>query len=103
MDIADLVIDDMRERKKLGLQRYGKTLTLETLDGRDPLREAFEEVLDEAVYLRVAIAERDALLAKLSEMQTELNKAQHLNLRLAEQLMICSQLLTRAAEREARR
>lgn len=56
--IQDLVIADMEARKAVGLARYGTLLRPH--NGRDMLRDAYEEALDLAVYLRGAIAERDA-------------------------------------------
>lgn len=55
--IWDLVIADMRARDRLGTERYGTRLYAH--DGRDMLRDAYEEALDMAVYLRKAIAERE--------------------------------------------
>ncbi len=55
--VWDLVIADMRDRDKLGEQRYG--VRLQPHNGRDVLRDAYEEALDLAVYLRSAIYERD--------------------------------------------
>ncbi len=54
----DLVCQDMVARKALGLSRYGSLL--QANNGRDALRDAYEEVLDLAVYLRQLMAERDA-------------------------------------------
>lgn len=54
----DLVITDMEGRKTVGLQRYGTLL--QPFNGRDALRDAYEEALDMAQYLRQAIEERDA-------------------------------------------
>lgn len=56
--IADLVIADMAARKQLGISRYG--VPLQAHNGRDALRDAYEEALDLACYLRQAIAERDS-------------------------------------------
>lgn len=53
----DLVMSDMRTRDELGRQRYG--VRLQPGNGRDTLRDAYEEALDLAVYLRTAIHERD--------------------------------------------
>ena len=53
----DLVMSDMRARDALGLRRYG--VRLQPGNGRDTLRDAYEEALDLAVYLRAAIYERD--------------------------------------------
>jgi hypothetical protein len=54
--IVDLVMEDMKERKRLGIERYGTPL--QANNGRDALRDAYEEALDLAIYLRQAIEER---------------------------------------------
>jgi hypothetical protein len=63
----DLVIKDMEDRKAFGLNKYGTILQPE--NGRDFLIDAYQEVLDLAVYLRGAIYEREqkvkATVAKL--------------------------------------
>lgn len=56
--IADLVIADMQERKRLGIERYGTPL--QAHNGRDALVDAYQEALDLTMYLRQAIEERDA-------------------------------------------
>ncbi len=55
--IVDLVIEEFKQRKEIGLQRYGTFL--QAGNGRDALRDALDEALDLCVYLRQAIAERD--------------------------------------------
>ena len=55
--VWDMVMEDMRSRDAVGLQRYGTRL--QPHNGRDALRDAYEEALDLVVYLRQAIAERD--------------------------------------------
>lgn len=52
-----LVMVDMAGRDKLGRERYGTPL--QPHNGRDALRDAYEEALDLAVYLRAAMYERD--------------------------------------------
>lgn len=52
-----LVMVDMASRDKLGRERYG--LPLQPHNGRDMLRDIYEELLDAAVYIRAAIYERD--------------------------------------------
>lgn len=52
-----LVMVDMASRDQLGRKRYGTPL--QPHNGRDALRDAYEEALDLAVYLRTAIYERD--------------------------------------------
>ena len=71
--IVDLVLADLRERDRIGRERYGTPL--QAHNGRDSLRDAYEEALDLAIYLRQHIeerhaltAERDALAAKLEEV-----------------------------------
>lgn len=56
-DIQTLVIADIATRRQVGIQRYGTPL--QPHNGRDALRDAYEEALDLAMYLRQAIAERD--------------------------------------------
>jgi hypothetical protein len=51
----DLVIEDMAARKEHGLRKYGTIL--QAHNGRSALQDAYEEVLDLAVYLRQAIEE----------------------------------------------
>lgn len=55
-EVLPLVEADMRERIAKGQADYGEPLT--TNNGRDALWDAYEEVLDLALYLRQAIAER---------------------------------------------
>lgn len=54
--IADLVIADLRVRKAEGYQRYGTPL--QARNGRDALRDLYEELLDAAQYARQMIEER---------------------------------------------
>lgn len=51
----DLVIEDMKERKDFGKKKYGTEL--QPFNGRSFLLDAYEEVLDLAVYLRGKIEE----------------------------------------------
>ena len=56
--VQDLVREDIEARKALGLRTYGTLLYPH--NGRDALRDAYEEALDLALYLRQALLERDA-------------------------------------------
>lgn len=56
--VWDLVIKDMKERDRLGLQRY--ETRLQPFNGRDSLVDAYEEALDLAVYLKQCIYERQS-------------------------------------------
>jgi len=55
--VWDLVMTDMRARDAEGRRKYG--VPLQPHNGRDPLVDAYQEALDQAVYLRQAIYERD--------------------------------------------
>lgn len=57
-DIQTMVIADIEARREVGIERYGTAL--QAGNGRDALRDAYEEALDLACYLRQAIAERDS-------------------------------------------
>jgi hypothetical protein len=52
-----MVQDDLDERLALGLQRYGQPL--QPFNGRNQLRDAYEEALDLCVYLRSALYEQE--------------------------------------------
>lgn len=53
--VWEMVIEDMHARDRVGRQRYG--VPLQAGNGRDALRDAYDEALDLAVYLRQAIEE----------------------------------------------
>lgn len=57
LDVQSMVINDVLSRRQVGIERYGTPL--QPHNGRDALRDAYEEALDLACYLRQAIAERD--------------------------------------------
>lgn len=52
-----LVIADMKARDAFGTLKYGQRLVAH--DGRDALKDAYQEALDLAVYLRKMLLERD--------------------------------------------
>lgn len=56
--VQSMVMADLETRTQVGIERYGTAL--QPFNGRDALRDAYEEALDLAIYLRQAIAERDA-------------------------------------------
>lgn len=51
----DLVMEDLTARKQFGLRKYNSLL--QPNNGRSMLQDAYEEVLDLAVYLRGALEE----------------------------------------------
>jgi hypothetical protein len=56
--IWDLVIEDMKKRDNMGTKKYG--FHLQPFNGRNALVDAYQEVLDLAVYLRQKIYEEMA-------------------------------------------
>jgi len=55
-NIQQMVINDIYERQQVGIERYGTPL--QPFNGRDALRDAYEEALDLTMYLRQVIYER---------------------------------------------
>ena len=54
------VCSDIARRQQLGIAKYGKTVAENPLSLRDWLQHAYEECLDQCVYLKRAIAEIDS-------------------------------------------
>lgn len=57
--VWDLVLGDIIERDLIGEQKY--STRLQPFNGRDALKDAYQEALDLVVYLRQAIYERDEI------------------------------------------
>lgn len=77
-DVASLVKDDIEARISDGAIKYGQRLT--THNGRVALLDAYQEILDLAVYLRQALEELslDPSIIKLAkDMQYKLNLNAH--------------------------
>lgn len=55
--IQDLVIADMEERKRLGIERYGQPVLPH--NGRDALVDLYQELLDACMYIRQLIYEKE--------------------------------------------
>lgn len=55
--VHDLLVADIQARDKYGQGKYGQRLR--PFNGRNSLRDAYEEVIDLAVYLRVLIYENE--------------------------------------------
>lgn len=56
-DIQTLVIADIVERREVGIQRY--LTALQPHNGRDAMRDLYEELIDGAMYVKQAMVERD--------------------------------------------
>lgn len=55
--IQDLVLEDIIERKRVGIERYGQPVLPH--NGRDALVDLYQELLDAVMYTRQLIYERD--------------------------------------------
>lgn len=53
------VCEDIAKRQALGINKYGTTVAQNPLELRAWLQHAFEEALDQAIYLKRAIEEID--------------------------------------------
>ena len=53
------VCTDIAERQRLGIKKYGTTVRDNKLSLREWIQHAYEETLDQAVYLKRAIEEID--------------------------------------------
>lgn len=73
----ELVVEDMQSRDNFGRKKYGTPL--QPLNGRDSLKDAYEEVLDLAVYLRNAIEERELRKGEASKLVQEYLNGPELN------------------------
>ncbi len=69
-DMGALVIEDMKQRRADGIERYGTPLQCN--NGRRMLVDAYQEVLDLAVYLRGEIEERRELEAEVLQFRARL-------------------------------
>ncbi|MFE0490152.1 hypothetical protein [Streptomyces griseoaurantiacus] len=73
-NVQDALIAHIRQRKALGVQRYGRPL--QTFNGRDAVRDLLEELLDGATYamqVQLEIAARqDRVDRALAEHQADL-------------------------------
>jgi hypothetical protein len=58
-DIEVQVTQDIMDRQKRGLNKYGVSVANNPLTLREWLTHAYEECLDQSIYLRRAIAEID--------------------------------------------
>jgi len=67
--IEALVCEEIAQRQQLGINKYGTTVADSSLSLREWLQHALEESLDQAIYLRRAIAEIDANAGRCSRCE----------------------------------
>lgn len=61
--VIEDIVTDIRDRQLLGIRRYGRPLV--TFNGREGLRDLYEELLDGLFYIRQIINEHDQTLEAL--------------------------------------
>ncbi len=66
------VILDIQARQQLGIAKYGTTVADDPLSLKQWLQHAYEEVLDQAVYLKRAIQEIDRVKGILNQKYSDL-------------------------------
>jgi hypothetical protein len=77
--IVDQVGRDLFERSRVGVRKYGTLLYAN--NGRDALKDAYEECLDQSMYLKQAMIERDALARRVQELEEALQHVYRIRLR----------------------
>lgn len=63
--IQDVVINDLKNRKIVGIERYGTALY--TWNKRNSLQDFYEEILDAAQYCKQYMLEREEIINVLKE------------------------------------
>lgn len=67
--IWSLVIKDMCDRHASGVAKYG--VPLQAGNGRNPLVDAYQELLDQLAYMRQCIEERAAMLREIEQLRSK--------------------------------
>lgn len=70
--IADLVIADMKARKELGIKRYA--VALQAFNGRDALQDLYEEQLDQIIYTKQWMVEKEGIKKHLKKLADDLHR-----------------------------
>ena len=79
-EISPLLLKDMEEKASRGAKKYG--LPLESHNGRDAVKDAYQEVLDLAMYLRQTVEEdlygrakaaRDIIISVIGQLSVDRN------------------------------
>lgn len=71
--IIDLVISELAERGRVGIARYGTPL--QAHNGRDALRDLYDEQLDAVQYTRQVMIEWDAMKERTAGLEAALIEA----------------------------
>lgn len=102
-DIQSQVIADVEERRTVGISRYGTAL--QPHNGRDALRDLYEELLDGAMYVKQAMVERDQPIdgVVLAELRGELQRKDDLIAEMRKQIETKSRVIDRFVAAEKNR
>lgn len=89
VSIQALVREDLTERERIGVQRYGTPL--QARNGRNPLIDAYQEAMDLTLYLRQAIDEErgavvTGLKAEIARLTADQQRSRDLIAELRRQL-----------------
>lgn len=84
--VVDRVLVDMRNRDTVGRERYGVPLTAG--NGRDALVDAYQEILDSAVYFAAALDERGIGPASRIDEVTFADRSARWHLHCIQQLFV---------------
>lgn len=76
-DIETMVCEDIKDRQALGIAKYGRTVAESPQCLLEWLEHAYQECLDQAVYLRRSMAEIDKLYAAMRSESNERNSDAH--------------------------
>ena len=68
IDTENLVCQDIKERQQLGINKYKTTVATNPLSLREWLQHAYEECLDQAIYLKRALQEQEQQYAPLDKV-----------------------------------
>ena len=82
MDTETTVIEMIRARQELGINKYGTTVARNPLELRQWLQHSLEEKLDDCIYMMRCIQELDSLMSHSSDTVdlfsgTQPTKAEH--------------------------
>lgn len=75
--IMDLVIEDFKARDQLGKERY--RTRLQPFNGRDSLRDLYEEILDSAAYIRDEIYRRESVKEVIAWLKKGVEESERLD------------------------
>jgi len=94
-DIQSQVIADIEQRRRVGIARYGTAL--QPHNGRDSLRDLYEELIDAAMYVKQAMVERDQPIPSVvvAELRAKIQRKDDLIAELRKSLDVATRMRDR--------